>query len=239
MSVRAALLIVLVSLLCGPVSARPQDPSGRSHLSAARFLAFGDSLTEGLATPRDSSKDDAARSWSYPAKLQKLLSAAFPDDRPVVTNGGVGGESMGDAPPRLTRLLDATHADVVLLMDGEVDLDVPRDVPIALGRLRKLIEAAEAAGARVVLATLPPPRPGAQRAKAADVIEAYNAGIKQIAREEQMPIVDVYAAVPVDLVAPDGLHLTEQANERVAAAFARAIASVFGKSSSRVRTRGR
>ena len=213
-----------------PGLARPQTRMPQAHLTVSRFLAFGDSLTEGLATPRDAAKDDAARSWSYPTKLQALLASAFPEDKPVVTNGGSGGESMGDAPPRLTRLLQSTHAEVVLLMDGEVDLDLPRDVPVALGRLRKVIEAAEAEGARVVLATLPPPRAGAPRAKSLEVIQAYNAGIRQIAVEEQMALVDINAAVPVALVAPDGLHLSEQANARVAEAFFSTITKLLAKS---------
>ena len=228
-----ACLVIFCAATSALSTATPQSAARSGHLTVQRFLAFGDSLTEGLATPHDVTRDAPSRPWSYPTKLQALLAASFPDDKPVVTNGGSGGESMGDAPPRLTRLLQSTHADVVLLMDGEVDLDLPRDVPIALGRLRKLIEAAEAAGARVVIATLPPPRAGAPRAKSRDVIQAYNAGIRQIATEEQMTLVDINAAVPVALVAPDGLHLTEQANARVAEAFFRAITSL----NSRVRTR--
>src|SRR5438552_10775512 len=114
-----------------PVHAAPSPVIRHRHLTARRFLAFGDSLTEGLATPADPD-DSTTRDRSYPGKSQSLLLQAFPYDSPTVINGGRGGERAEDAGPRLTQLLETNHPDVLLLMDGVIDLDQTNSVDQAI-----------------------------------------------------------------------------------------------------------
>ena len=88
-----------------------------------RFLAFGDSITEGLfpflITPNPPG--------SYPAVLQSLLRARYTAqaDSIVVLDEGLGGQRAAD-PDEFARFRDALNKDnagAVLLMEGANDLN--------------------------------------------------------------------------------------------------------------------
>ena len=205
----------------------PPPSTARRHLAARRFLAFGDSLTEGAATP--SASNDAAHDRSYPAKLLAMLEGEYTTDEPVVVNGGRGGEQAAQAGPRLAALLDADHPDVVMLMDGVNDLSQDPDVSHALAAVRALVTVAEAHGAKVIVATLPPERRGGSRASTIDLLPAFDAGVIHLSEELRLPLANVYEAMTVDMVAPDGLHLLESGNDRIAQVFFDTITHAFVK----------
>jgi lysophospholipase L1-like esterase len=123
--------------------ARPGD------LSATRFMAFGDSITEGALstpcpsaaaglTPHDWLLDDVRqlRAYanpvsSYPYKLQNMLTVRYPAQAMVVANEGLGGERItdplwGTSDATLARLrsrLVANAPQVLLLQEGANDLN--------------------------------------------------------------------------------------------------------------------
>ena len=204
----------------------PPPAAPRRHLTVRRFLAFGDSLTEGAATPAPPG-DTAPRDRSYPIKLQELLTTDFTQDEPMVVNGGRGGELASDALPRLTQLIDSTHPDVVMLMEGVNDLNKDGDVAHALAAVRSLILAAEDHGTRVIVATLPPERRGGSRAGTIDLRPAFDTGVVRLAGELHVPVADVHDAMTLDMIAPDGLHILDAGNERIAQVFLDAIARAF------------
>ena len=81
-------------------------------------------------------------------------------------------------------------------------------------------------GARLFLATLPPPRPGGLRAVPIDLILSLNSRIRLTSAGEGAALVDVYPELQTDVtrfVGVDGSHLTEAGYQRLALLFFNAI----------------
>ena len=191
-------------------------PAARRHLVVRRFIAFGDSLTEGIAG-----------AVAYPLKLGEMLATSYTRDEPMVENAGRGGELASDAVPRLAAVIDSAHPDVVMLMEGVNDLNKDGDVAHALAAVRTLILTAEDRGAHVIVATLPPERRGGSRAGTIDLLPAFDSGVAKLAEELHVPLADVHDAMTLEMIAPDGLHVLDAGNERIAQVFFDAITRAF------------
>jgi lysophospholipase L1-like esterase len=197
------------------------------RLSATKFLAFGDSLTEGKMS-FSAPMFLLAQADSYPSKLQALLLARYTAQTIVMTNAGQGGELASEARARFDRELDRTHPETVLLMEGVDDLNGfgSDGVSRALAGLEAMSKDARARGLAVFLATLPPQRPGGQRAGAVALVPILNERLPALAAEKHVVLVDVYSAFgsEVDtLIGPDGLHPTDAGYQRIAETFFAAI----------------
>lgn len=196
-------------------------------LAVEKFLAFGDSVTEG-------ENGIASRGYrtlfidlpnSYPSLLQNMLRERYPAQNQIaVVNEGLGGERATESLPRLASALDRHRPQVLLLLNGYNDLlhdgeDAANDVGEAI---RDSIRDARGAGVQhVVVSTLPPSRPG-KRQIATAVIEETNRFIRQVTAAEGAILVDPYAAFigqEQQLVSDDGLHLTPAGNRVVAETF--------------------
>ena len=204
------------------------------RLALTRFLAFGDSLTEGklglapLVLP-------VVFQDAYSSALQRLLSARYVTQTITVIHDGVGGErvvGMTEHSPggvvRLQESINASRAEVVLLMEGSNDLGAGREAAQeAIEGLQEMIEKAKERGVRVLLATIPPQRAGGARHRdaAAALVPEYNNNVRALAVREGVVLVDVYDVMKdrIDLIGPDDLHLTHQGYEVVAQAFFDAI----------------
>lgn len=90
-----------------------------------------------------------------------------------------------------------------------------------------LVRDARASGATVMLSTLSRQRRGAQRAWAIDQIEPFNLELARIARASEAVLVDIYPEITMDLLAPDGLHLTEAGNQQLANIYLDALRGKF------------
>lgn len=184
-------------------------------------LAFGDSLTSGVGA-----------SQPYPEKLRAGLGLVYTKGAVVVTNGGRPGELASAGVARLAALLQPPR-HFVLIMEGVNDLNAkvndpanPNDLDTAATALTSMVQQAKASGATVVLATLPPQRPGwllltGRPAKSPDLIDALNARIRQIAADQGVALADVSAAFNGDLslIGADGLHPTQAGYDRIADTF--------------------
>lgn len=196
-------------------------------LGVERFLAFGDSVTEG-------ENGIASRRYrtlfidlpnSYPTLLHAMLRERYPaQDRIDVVNEGLGGERATESLPRLASALDRHRPQVLLLLNGYNDLlhdgeDAANDIGEAI---RDSIREARGAGVQhVLVSTLPPSRPG-KRQIATAVIEETNRFIREAASAEGAILVDPYPAFigqEQQLVSDDGLHLTPAGNRVVAETF--------------------
>ena len=80
----------------------------------------------------------------------------------VVENAGLPGERAQDAAKRLPSVMATTRPEVLLLLSGVNELRALGDagVPVAWQAIDTMAKEARSRGARVFLATLPPPRPG-------------------------------------------------------------------------------
>jgi lysophospholipase L1-like esterase len=209
--------------------AGPATPAPTPRIGKTRFVAFGDSLTEGVASAPVTLRLVNVP-FSYPAKLQEALRTRYRDQSDlVVANEGKAGESALDARPRLPDAIKANNPEVVLLMDGANDLLVyhSRGISRAVSGVEDMIKDARRRGLLVIVATLPPQRRGGLRAEGEPYLAELNAQLRKTAAEEGAGLVDVNAQLDLSFVGQDGLHLTEAGYARLAEIFAGAIRAAF------------
>ena len=196
------------------------------RLQYTRFVAFGDSLTEGKLSRIVSALEDYPT--SYTRDLHALLAGKYTSQSPTVNNQGWGGEWTSQGLVRLPEVL-STHApvEVLLLMHGANDLNRPDGntyIAAAAENVRQMVRAAQGRGSVVFLATLPPQR---SNAAGAAFVPTYNQSLRAVASSTGAYLVDVYAGfggvATTEMVGADGLHLTEAGYERIANLFFEAI----------------
>ena len=131
------------------------------------YLAFGDSITEGVG-------DDPSREeLGYPPRLEELFSEA--GETVTVVNGGLGGEETPEGLTRIDPLL-AEGGDVLLLMEGTNDVGRGLSLETTRFNLAEMARKAEAQGFAVVFATTIPRFPSARK-------DPENLATQQLAQE--------------------------------------------------------
>ena len=231
------------------VTCRARDAQGREAactfrvtvsgfpLGAKKFVAMGDSLTEG-ENGRTSLVDTPN---SYPSRLQLLLQASYPDQGITVVNRGVGRTTAEEMRDAVRGVVQADRPDGLLLMSGYNNL---RDAcapgsatSAACGRATEAVEFAVRDAIRrakeatpavrfIFVSTLVPPGPTGPRRIAAAAIVEVNQKIKRQIALERGTLVDSYAAFighEAEYVSADGLHLNPAGYQAVAEAFFAAI----------------
>ena len=83
-------------------------------LTATRFVAFGDSVTEGQNGRTIGGHRVVDVPNAYPTKLQSLFDFEFPGQGITVINEGKGGVFLDDDVRRLPAVLTADHPDALL-----------------------------------------------------------------------------------------------------------------------------
>jgi len=193
-----------------------------------RFVAFGDSLTEGKLSRIVSALEDYPT--SYTSDLQRLLQGKYVSQSPTVVNRGLGGEWTSQGVLRLpTELNTYAPVEVLLLMHGANDLnriDGASYITSAAENVRQMIRTAQGRGALVFLATLPPQR---SNAAGATFVPTYNQSLRAVASATGAYLVDIYvgfggqAGATAENIGADGLHLTEAGYDKIANLFFEAI----------------
>jgi lysophospholipase L1-like esterase len=190
-------------------------------LEVTKFMAFGDSITEGkirlvplisLATPE-----------TYPYKLEQMLLQRYPTQPIVVMNRGLSGERTDRGAKRLPGLLDADKPHVVLLLEGVNAVRV-LSTTTQVSAIRSMIDSARRRDIDVIIATVMPVSPEyeADHVGMMSRIRALNAQIVQVADEFDIdPAVDLFALFEANphLLGADGLHPTAEGQTRIAEAF--------------------
>jgi lysophospholipase L1-like esterase len=205
-----------------------------------RFLAFGDSLTEGQSASVASRPMMLAPVTSYPSMLERDLRALYSVQDVRVVNSGRSGEWAEDGVYRLAGELRTAGPDAVLLLEGVNDLSA-LGTPVmqpTLDALDYMVQLCRQQRAAVYLATLPPQRPGGVRADAASLVPAFNEGLRRIARNRGAVLVDLEAAFGTDdsLLSEDGLHPNVAGYQVMAQAFLAAIRATLEKPAATTRT---
>ncbi len=221
------------------------------RLSVSKFLAYGDSITEGqngTLVFGHSTIDIIDGPNAYPTKLQALFDAAYPGQGILVVNEGLGGEAITDANLRLPDVLVRDQPGAMLIIDGYNDLlgacgfetgDTPAcDTAIerVAGGLRDSVRIAHRYGASYVfVGTLTPPGTFSgprDRRIAPGAITKVNAKIRLQIPGEGAVVVDLYPLFlghETTYIASDGLHLLPPGNQAIADAFFAAIQAVVPK----------
>jgi lysophospholipase L1-like esterase len=202
---------------------------GAPKLSATKFIAFGDSITEGTVAP-SAFLTLVVDSASYPFKLETLLRNRYQTQEITVGNDGVAGEEAFEAAQRRFRSMLRVHSpEAVLLMEGSNDLFFFRDdaFELALPALEEMVTDGQEAGAKMFLATIPPQRPNGARNRTAvaALIPEFNKEIRAIAQRTHATLVDIEPVILADmsLIGDDDLHPTERGYQVIAETFFKVI----------------
>lgn len=134
---KACLLVLLLAVTVAACSSRVGDPLP----PGAVVLVLGDSISAGYRlAPED----------AWPSRLAERTGW-------VVVNGGVSGDTTGEARARLTGLLEAHRPELVIVELGGNDM--LRRVPLTEARanLAGIVTEIRDAGARPVLMAIPQP----------------------------------------------------------------------------------
>jgi lysophospholipase L1-like esterase len=191
---RAIVLFAIAALSAcrtAPASNAPVVPAKPPHLTATKFVAYGDSITEGFVqrcpgnepTDKEPTDKDAPpptprfgffleqgraqpSPTAYPARLQELLDARYPSQTITVVNEAAGGEDVEGGVANLPRVLTANAPEVLLLQEGINTLNQQHKagIPIVVDGLRTMIQEARSRSIIVFAGTLLPERPGGCRA---------------------------------------------------------------------------
>ena len=190
-------------------------------LQKTRFVAFGDSITEGVLASAQPAPNP------YPIVLQRQLAARYATQEFTVLNEGRGGEQTGGSQggaSRLPGVLVSDNPQVLLLMEGVNDLvsGDPSTISGVVANLRTMIQQARSRGATVFLGTLLPEIPGGSRTGALPLIVPANDQIRALAANEGVALVDLYQAfVGMErvLIGEDGLHPNDAGYQKIAQTF--------------------
>jgi lysophospholipase L1-like esterase len=226
------------------------------RLAYTRFLSFGDSITEGKVSPPLTASlryhlsllDEPAQlaflenrlvdnPLAYPQLLQTRLRSRYPQQPGItVLNDGVGGEyaTIGAMPSGAARLpgsLLLNGPDVLLLMEGTNDMLDARGPDTAIVALEQMIQTAVTQGRRVMLATIPPVRPVTTlRFNQQSRIPGFNDRVRALAASRNVPLVEVYNALAVDVpryIGEDHLHPTALGYQVIAETFFTSVRAAF------------
>jgi lysophospholipase L1-like esterase len=213
-------------------------------LAVTKFMAFGDSVTEGQngrLTSRGERVVDVPN--SYPTQLESMLNAEYAAQPITVVNRGYGGKFIDDLRKTLTDDLKSVRPQAVLLLGGYNDLLAscrPRDAAtpqcttatndVAAGVRKMIVSSREAAIRYIFVSTLTPSGPflgiPPDRRIADSAIVSTNNKVINVVRSEGVTLVDSYAMFvghEAEYVDQDGLHLRPAGNQALASTFFAAI----------------
>lgn len=204
-------------------------------LSVTTFMAFGDSITQGVGSPAAPFGIWELPDWplAYPYKLRDLLTARYTDQSIKVWNDGWWGEFIEDGLARLPSEIRYYQPEVLLLLEGANDLaSAPSEATTKYiaGRLQDMIHAARLQKPKIeiMLATFPPQYAGGtpDRGVGAPYVSTLNGEIAKVATTNGVILVDLYrdfAATGTRLIGVDGLHPTDAGFTQMAKSFYTAI----------------
>jgi lysophospholipase L1-like esterase len=239
---------------CRSAGNRPAVPAGPPkvpHLTLTKFLAFGDSLTQGGLQSCPGAGEGGAPSSaspglllaqgrgqptpiSYPTRLQAMLTERYAAQSIAVINEGLSGEDIERGATDLPRVLTVDMPEVLLLQEGVNTVNAHRadGIPLVVEGLRGMIREARRRGITVLAATLLPERAGGCRAydyaQGHEDIIAANVRIRGMIGAEGGVLVDLYEAFNGRtslLIGQDGLHPSAAGYQQMADAFFEAITS--------------
>jgi lysophospholipase L1-like esterase len=207
----------------GPSTGTPPVVSASAQRSA-RFLALGDSFTIGTGS---------SPAESFPARLADRWRAKGCST--ALENVAVNGYTARDVVERELASIASFRPTLVSVAVGANDIVHGHSLEVYREDVRRILDAAKASGARVVV--LPQPdwsrSPsaasfGAQPALA-DAIAKFNAALATEARERHLEWVDLAPLMRDQAtkgeLAPDGLHPSSTAYDEWASELARILAS--------------
>ncbi len=175
--------------------------AGNSH-DVHRILVLGDSLSAAHGIDGDA---------GWVSLLEMRLSEREP--RWDVRNASVGGETTAGGRSRLPGLLDETHPDVLILQLGGNDGLRGLSLRAMRGNLEAMLDAAEAAGAEVLLVGIEiPPNYGPM------YTDRFRSVFSDLAAERDLAFIPFLlegVALEPGMMLDDGIHPGAEAQPRI------------------------
>jgi lysophospholipase L1-like esterase len=198
---------------------------GSDRRTWQRYVALGDSFTEGLSDP-DPDRPDGYLGWAD--RLARHLAAASPTGSVEYANLAVRGRLLPQVLAEQVPVALAARADLVSLVAGGNDLLRPGADPDRLAAdLEAAVVSLRAAGADVLLATGVDPRQTPIIRRTRGRVAVFNAHLWSIAARQGAVVLDQWGATWVQDArlwdAGDRIHLTAEGHRRTALAAAAAL----------------
>lgn len=198
------------------------DPAARHPRGTGpwhRYVAIGDSFTEGMSDPHPSDPGGYA-GWADRLAAYLSADARAAGQQLGYANLAVRGRLLGDIAGRQVDEALLLQPDLVSVVGGGNDLLRPRvDVDALAARLEGAVERLRSAGADVLMATPVDPReaPVVRRIRGRSAV--YTAEIWSIAARQGAYVLDQWGMRALRdwrLWAPDRIHLTTEGHRRIA-----------------------
>lgn len=206
------------------------------QLKFTKFMAFGDSITQGfLRDPADFVPSlrplFLEPTINYPYMLEQMLRTRYGNNEIVVINEGLGGETIEEGTERIVDAIALHQPQVVLILEGYNHLT---ETPLSTARsgLRSMARWAQTHGADVIPATLfqvsddrEESRPGSQ-----ELIDDLNDAIRGLGVTLGLGgVADLEQAFGngVGLLGSDGLHPNPAGYQKMADVFLQEIIRRF------------
>jgi lysophospholipase L1-like esterase len=210
-----------------PVSVRVSQT-----LAKTKFVAFGDSITDGTVTLAPLVM--LAGPETYPFKLEQMLLQRYPAQTVLVVEEGVGGETTPRGAMRLPSVLSAQQPEVMLLLEGINNIN-GLSTSTQTTALRSMIEEAKRRNVQVIIATILPMLPSSRlyRSTTPGKIDELNREIINLSARYQTGLVDLFAFFDANqhLMGGDGLHPSAEGQTRIAELFRDEIVRRYGTNS--------
>lgn len=199
--------------------ARTSPSRHREPQAFSRYVAIGDSFTEGMSDA-DPQRPDAYVGWADRLAAHLGRTAGENDHDFGYANLAVRGRLLADIAGRQVDNALALGPDLVSIVGGGNDILRPRaDIDALAARLEDAVARLRAGGADVLMATPTDPRDAplirASRGRAA----TYTAHIWSIARRHDVSVIDLWGMGALRdwrLWGPDRIHMTSEGHRRVA-----------------------
>jgi lysophospholipase L1-like esterase len=199
--------------------ARTSPSRHREPQAFSRYVAIGDSFTEGMSDA-DPQRPDAYVGWADRLAAHLARMARENDDDFGYANLAVRGRLLADIAGRQVDNALALGPDLVSIVGGGNDILRPKaDIDALAARLEDAVARLRAGGADVLMATPTDPRDAplirASRGRAA----TYTAHIWSIARRHDASVIDLWGMGALRdwrLWGPDRIHMTSEGHRRVA-----------------------
>lgn len=199
------------------MGAMPVVPQPRTF---ARFVAVGDSFTEGMSDPHPKAADTYV-GWADRLAARLAKDAAREGREFGYANLAVRGRLLEDIAGRQVDDALALQPDLVSIVGGGNDLLRARaDADAVADRLEDAVARIRATGAAVLLSTSVDPGDVPVLRRTRGRYGIYAANLWSIARRHDAAVVDLWglrALRDPRLWAPDRIHLTSEGHRRVAA----------------------
>lgn len=192
----------------------PQEPAAPTRF--LRYVALGDSITEGLG---DTSRMAEGECLGWAARLAMLLAGGQGEDRGIeFANLAVRSRRVRHLPEQVSQALDLMP-DFVSILAGANDLVRSRlDIPVALRTLEAEVVGLRAIGVEVLLGTPFLPRRALARVLTRRFAE-FNAGVRGIALRHDCRLLDTDTIPEIgdlDMWAEDRVHLNSAGHRLLA-----------------------